>query len=273
MRFKFLPFLVIFLPEYGLAPSYGMELEDVFEDGQQFRREKSPIYLQWSKAIPTSSEDNLSGFQVNFFKTKSKIGLVCANLDRKRESVDFLSFIIEDTTHSAEVFRTLNGIFKAPKNKNKLPPEIKYLCHTCSIDNKEIIGAAKEAGFMESQLYFLNPSQIYLVKPILPEEPILPQVTNDMQLPLAKSQQPVLSKPSSNSIPHPLPTSNVAGAFEAGKKYQSKKYSEIYLQYAAEIDMENVMEVPIKDFGFKVFRISEKDEIGYVIPNYLPKHA
>lgn len=271
MRFNFLPFLVVLLLEYGLAPSYGMELEDVFEDGQQFRREKSPIYLQWSKRVPTSSEGNPSGFQVNSFKTKSKIGLVCTKLDKKRESIDFSSFIIEDTTHSPEVFRTLNGIFKAPKNKNKLPPEIQYLCHTCSIDNKEIIGAAKDAGFMESQLYFLNPSQIYLVKPILPEEPILPQITNDMQLPLAKSQEPVFSKPNSNSLSHPLPRSNVAGAFEVGKKYQSKKYSEIYVQYAAEIDIENVMEVPMKDFGFKVFRTSEKDEVGYVVPNYLPK--
>lgn len=197
MRFKFLPFLVVFFLQYGSAPSYGMELEEAFKDSKPFRRNESPIYLQWSKGISTSSEENASGFQVHSFKTRTKIGFVCTKLDKKREAVDFSPFFIEDTTLAPEVFRTLSGIFKASKNSNKLPPEIKYLCHTCSVDNKETIYAAKEAGF-KRKIAIPNYLQITLEKKLPIQEIMLSEVSNGKQ-PLDSTMKSV------NSIIVPKP--------------------------------------------------------------------
>ncbi|MBA3813901.1 MAG: GNAT family N-acetyltransferase [Alphaproteobacteria bacterium] len=240
----------------------------MFTEGQQFRRTKSPIYLQWSKGIASSSEEKPAGFQIHSFKTKAHIGFVSTALNEQKESVEFSSILIEDTTVGAEVFRTLTGVFKA--SKSKLPLEIKYLCYACSLDNKEIIAAALEASF-KRKIAIPNCFHIHLEKAIPTPEPILSQSAKSTQVPLSMRSRTIASGSRGDDIPQFLPTPHLSTIFKVGDTFHSKSTSSIYLMYAAEIDIENVMEVPMKEFGFKIFRSHEKDEIGYIVSNYLQK--
>lgn len=247
-----------------------MELEDIFRESKPFRRaqQQSPIYLQWSKGVEMQLEKNPPGFQVHSFATKAKIGFISTQLNKTRKSVDLTSVRIDDSTVGAEVFRTLLGIFKA--SKSKLPPEITYLCHTCSFDNKETIDSAKEAGFVESQRYSSS-SQIHLEKEIPVQEPALSQESKGKQETSLKTTKPIAPSPIPDQSALPSSPFIDSTASTVGQKHPSKEYSDIYFQYAPDIDVENVMEVPMKGSGFKIFRKQEKDEIGYIVSRYLPK--
>ena len=86
---------------------------------------------------------------------------------------------------------------------------------------------------------------------------------------LALSLQYGLTPSNAMELEQPRPISNTLGVFKLESKHQCKRYPGIYFKYTSNIDVENVLKLPGKDFGFKIFRTQEKDEIGYIIPNYI----
>jgi len=265
MNHKFFISLLVFCLQFGSFSAFGLGWEDIFAEGKLFSRtqHKSPIYLEWT----FSREKTAPGFYIHSYQKKEKIGFIKAILNESEGYIDFPQVQIEDPQIGSEVFNTLFGIFKA--SKQKLPSQVKSLRYICIPDEKENIGFAKDAGFIEKQMDLPHSAQIHLIKEIPQPEPIFQN----------PNTQPHVLKETSPLFPSPqrtlqsLPTSNLENAFKFGDIFRSRSHPYIYFKYDSGIDTTEVLEFAQIDNGFKIFRSQENDEIGYIVPNYTPNNG
>jgi RimJ/RimL family protein N-acetyltransferase len=160
--------------------------------------------------------------------------------------------------YASKALRTLISLYRAKKVHF---PEAKCFSFYTTDNNKAMLKVAQKVEFEEtaspdSQGLMSLFGGIFFKKPF------------DKQMPLPRTNQIISSDSNFNSISQSLITHDVTTLFNVGETFSGKSNAHIYLKYAAEIDIENVMKQPIKKFGFKIFRTLEKDEIGYIVPNY-----
>ena len=259
---------------------HASDLKEIFTLDQQFRRTqaKSPIYLKWGTPSVQDDSENDLGFQIHVFKTKENIGFVKAEISEEKESVFLRVISLENKAHAAELLTTLAGIYKV--YQSKLSQKIKYLLHVCGHQDNNLIDASHQTGFNQKiAIFSLN--ELCLEKKISPHQVPLEQYAPKAQKSFVKTApQKCIDKPQSNSL------SKMSSHFEdvrscslftgrtpfiVGQTYTDQKNNSIYLKYAEGIDLEAVMEVSTSQPGFKIFRSTQKDEIGYIVPNYLPE--
>lgn len=77
----------------------------------------------------------------------------------------------------------------------------------------------------------------------------------------------------SEELPSGSSTRSVSSIFKEGNQFRSRSNPDVYLEYADSIDAEKVFEFPVRYSGFKIFRTSKNDEIGYILPNYMPQQG
>jgi len=68
-------------------------------------------------------------------------------------------------------------------------------------------------------------------------------------------------------------SSHSAPLFEVGKVYKFKKTPEIYLQYAEEVNEEPVLGFRKIEYGFKIFKSDEEEEVGFIVSKYRPQNG
>lgn len=235
------------------------DLTTLIEEGQVFRRTKaqSPIFLQWSRTIQTPWEGKKPGFKVHAFHDKSQLGYITAETNVVRGYIDLSWVSMHSSEHMTEAFRTVLGAFKALKRH--LSPEIQYLFHADTPENQPTVEMIKRAGFTESQQFLPSRSQIHLVAEIPTAEQRDPPLINLSSL--RASLQEIENFPSEGATPEAL--------FTVGTCYRHTASPGVFLKYVGDIDVEPVLEIPRKDFGFKIFREQEQDEIGFIVPRSL----